>query len=52
MESLHTALKEFLDWTQRLRIPTFVEIQRSIVKYRPEVLASIDHGLSYGGVIP
>ncbi len=42
------ALDKWVGWTRRCRIPSFVKLQRSIVK--PAILASIEHGLSNGRV--
>jgi transposase len=44
------ALDKWVGWARRCRIPAFVKLQRSIVTHRPEILASIEHGLSNGRV--
>ena len=44
------ALDKWVGWARRCRIPAFVKLQRSIVKHRPAILASIEHGLSNGRV--
>jgi transposase len=40
------ALDRWISWARRCRIPTFVKLQRSIVKHRPRILAAIEHNLS------
>ena len=35
-------------WARRCRIQPFVKLARSITKYRPSILAAIEHGLSNG----
>jgi transposase len=44
------ALDKWVAWARRSRIPAFVTLQRSIVKHRAAILASIEHGLSNGRV--
>nr|WP_221244046.1 ISL3 family transposase [Cryobacterium roopkundense] len=44
------ALDKWVSWARRCRIPSFVKLQRSIVKHRTAILASIEHGLSNGRV--
>ena len=44
------ALDKWVTWARRRRIPAFVKLQRSIVKHRSAILASIEHGLSNGRV--
>jgi transposase len=44
------ALDTWVAWARRCRIPAFVKLQRSIVKHRAAILASIEHGLSNGRV--
>ena len=44
------ALDRWVAWARRCRIPAFVKLQRSIVKHRTAILASIEHGLSNGRV--
>ena len=44
------ALDRWISWARRCRIPSFVKLQRSIVKHRTAILASIEHGLSNGRV--
>jgi transposase len=44
------ALDKWVAWARRCRIPAFVKLQRSIVKHRAAILASIEHGLSNGRV--
>ena len=41
-----TALDRWLKWAQRCRIPVFVELGRKIKRHRPEIEASLEHGLS------
>jgi len=35
-----------LSWARRCRIPSFVKLARQIVNNRPEIEATLDHGLS------
>ena len=42
------ALEAWIDWARRCRIERFVKLQRTIVTYKTEILASIEHGLSNG----
>jgi transposase len=42
------ALDRWISWARRCRIPAFVKLQKSIVKHRDRILASIKHGLSNG----
>ena len=44
------ALDKWVSWARRCRIPAFVKLQKSIVKHRASILASIDHGLSNGRI--
>ncbi|TFC68966.1 transposase, partial [Cryobacterium sp. TMT2-4] len=44
------ALDKWVGWARRSRIPSFVKLQRSIVKHRAAILASIEHGLSNGRI--
>ncbi len=44
------ALKVWIGWARRCRIPAFVELQRRIVKHRDSILAAIEHGLSNGRI--
>jgi transposase len=44
------ALDKWISWAQRCRIPAFVRLQKSIVKHRTSILASIEHGLSNGRI--
>jgi len=44
------ALNRWVVWARRCRIPAFVKLQRSIVKHRSAILASIEHGLSNGRI--
>ena len=44
------ALDRWVAWTRRCRIPAFVKLQKSIVKHRAAILATIEHGLSNGRV--
>lgn len=44
------ALDQWVSWARRCRIPAFVKLQRSIVKHRSSILASIEHGLSNGRI--
>ena len=40
------ALEAWIAWARRCRIPTFVDLQRRIVKHKASILAAIEHGLS------
>ena len=42
------ALDRWISWARRCRIPAFVKLQRRIVRHRPAIEASLDHGLSQG----
>ena len=44
------ALGVWIGWARRCRIPTFVELQRRIVKHRASILAAVEHGLSNGRI--
>ncbi|TFB63561.1 ISL3 family transposase, partial [Cryobacterium sp. Hz7] len=44
------ALDKWVGWARRSRIPSFVKLQRSIVKHRAAILASIEPGLSNGRI--
>jgi transposase len=44
------ALEAWIGWARRCRIPTFVDLQRRIVKHKASVLAAIEHGLSNGRI--
>jgi transposase len=44
------ALEAWIGWARRCRIPTFVDLQRRIVKHKPSILAAIEHGLSNGRI--
>ena len=40
------ALERWISWARRCRIPSFVKLQKSIVKHRGRILAAIEHNLS------
>ena len=42
------ALEAWINWARRCRIERFVKLQRTIVRYKTEILATIEHGLSNG----
>ena len=42
------AIDRWISWARRCRIPSFVKLQRRIVKNRAEIDAALDHGLSQG----
>ena len=42
------ALDRWISWARRSRIPTFVELQRRIVRHRRAIDATLDSGLSNG----
>jgi transposase len=44
------ALEAWICWARRCRIPTFVDLQRRIVKHKASILAAIEHGLSNGRI--
>ena len=44
------ALDRWVSWARRCRIPSFVKLQRSIVKHQAAILAAIEHGLSKGRI--
>jgi transposase len=44
------ALEAWIAWARRCRIPSFVDLQRRIVKHKPSILAAIEHGLSNGRI--
>ena len=44
------ALGAWIGWARRCRIPTFVDLQRRIVKHQDSILAAIEHGLSNGRI--
>jgi transposase len=44
------ALEAWIGWARRCRIPTFVDLQRRIVKNKASILAAIEHGLSNGRI--
>ncbi len=44
------ALDKWVAWARRCRIPSFVKLQKSIVKHRESILATIQHGLSNGRI--
>ena len=44
------ALDRWVAWARRCRIPSFVKLQKSIVKHRASILAAIEHGLSNGRI--
>ena len=44
------ALDKWVAWARRCRIPAFVKLQKSIVRHRESILASIEHGLSNGRI--
>jgi transposase len=42
------ALERWISWARRCRIPSFVKLQKSIVKHKHRILAAIEHNLSNG----
>jgi transposase len=44
------ALRKWLAWAQRCRIPEFTELARKIRRHRTQIYASLDHGLSNGRI--
>lgn len=49
-EEAAEALDRWVAWARRCRIPAFVKLQKSIVKHRTSILATIEHGLSNGRI--
>ncbi|MGY4540107.1 transposase, partial [Arthrobacter sp. UYNi723] len=49
-EEAAEALDKWVAWARRCRIPSFVKLQKSIVKHRASILAAIEHGLSNGRI--
>lgn len=49
-EEAAEALDKWVAWARRCRIPSFVKLQKSIVKHHTSILASIEHGLSNGRI--
>jgi len=47
-EAAVEALDRWISWARRCRIPSFVKLQKSIVKHRSRLLAAIEHNLSNG----
>ncbi|MEO6309498.1 MAG: transposase, partial [Leifsonia sp.] len=50
LDQAKEALNKWVAWARRCRIPAFVKLQRSIVKHRVAILASIEHNLSNGRI--
>lgn len=44
------ALRRWIGWAPRCRIPEFVALQRTIVEHTDSILAAIEHGLSNGRI--
>ena len=42
------ALKRWLSWAQRCRLPSFVQLRRRILAYREEIEATLEHRLNQG----
>ena len=42
------AIERWISWARRCRIPSFVKLQKSIIKHRARILAAIEHNLSNG----
>lgn len=40
------ALDRWIGWARRCQIPSFVNLQRRIVKHKTAILAAIEHGMS------
>ena len=40
------AIDRWISWARRCRIPSFVKLQKSIVKHKARILAAIEHNLS------
>jgi transposase len=50
LEEAAEALEKWIAWARRCRIEAFVKLQKSIIKHRDAILASIEHGLSNGRI--
>jgi len=50
LDQAEEALHKWVAWARRCRIPAFVKLQKSIVKHRVAILASIEHNLSNGRI--
>lgn len=50
LEEARTALDRWVSWARRCRIPSFVKLQKRIVKHKDRILASIEHGLTNGRI--
>lgn len=44
------ALEAWINWARRSRLPSFVKLQKKIVKHRTTILAAIEHRLSNGRI--
>ena len=44
------ALEAWISWARRSRLPSFVKLQKKIVKHRATILAAIEHRLSNGRI--
>jgi transposase len=42
------ALKRWLSWAQRCRLPSFVQLRRRILTYRDQIEATLEHRLNQG----
>lgn len=49
-EQAAPALDKWISWARRCRIPAFVALQKTILRHRQQILASIEHGMSNGRV--
>lgn len=45
-EEVEEALKKWLSWACRCRIPSFVELSRKIRRHKEAIIATVHHGLS------
>lgn len=50
LEEASIALEHWISWARRCRIPSFVKLQKRIVKHQARILASIEHGLTNGRI--
>lgn len=50
LDQAEEALDKWVAWARRCRIPAFVKLQKSIVRHRVAILASIEHNLSNGRI--
>ena len=47
-DEAETAFDQWIAWARRSHLPTFVDLQRRLLKHRDEILASIQHTMTNG----